>query len=481
MAHQNQAAHRRRAGTPPSTPVFTGFSFDNSVGTGGNGSSRDDEYDLDMDDDLSPSYETMNQHQQRNNERDRDRDSPVPEQQPQEGNLNSDLDESAKKTQALTKDFTTVLTQAHQLLSNIQATLESADEKAISLKVKVCIDDCARIVEGVAMEIESRGEDGRREMCERMTMEVQREIGRPPPSPSDSDGLVDPQEEQFLRALSLAPSILQDVSSSMRAITDEEAAELTEVGMTVSLIFLSIAKGAVESVDVDGIVGEITSVESKGSKKHQEPRFERLDSDGNVLPDSPKKGGTKKKRTPLSSSRLQLQRRQPLVFWPRIVPFLQSIPQRMAEDFGPVISSLLLALMSPTLVITGFVMSPLILTDEFIHTLYENLKKKDKATIVKHGSSSLQECEIATARALEILKLNYLITKLTVKQSFRVAKRQLKRQGGVIGIAKTASSQALDCAIHPVATVGWVLDRTAQVTRGAISLFGIGVDLVKGK
>jgi hypothetical protein len=461
MAHKTNGKGHRRASTPPSTPVFSsGLNFDSNTKN-----DPHDDYDLD-DEDQSPTF-TYATHKTSHPSTESvadDLTSDFDERLKKTDDLTSDLDESAKKTDALTKDFTTVLTTVHALLTNLQSTIETTDEKVLTQKVTLCISDCARIVENVALELESRGEDGRREMCERMTMEVQREIGA-------QGGELEEGEEQFLKALSLAPSILQDVSSALYSISDEESAELTEVGMTVSLIFVSIAKGAVESVDVDGIVGELTNIAS------DQPTFERLDSDGNVLEESPIKP---KKRSPLVSSRLQLQRRQPLVFWPRIIPFLRSIPNRMMEDFGPVISTMLLALMSPTLVFSGFVMSPLLLTDEVIHTLYDNLKKKDKATIVKHGSSGLQECEIVAARALEIMRLNYLVSKLTVKQGLRVAKRQLKRQGGVIGIAKTTTAKVFDCAIHPISTVNYAIDRTSMIVTGVISLFGVGIDLVKG-
>ena len=213
---------------------------------------------------------------------------------------------------------------------------------------------------------------------------------------------------------------------------------------------------ALEKIDVEGVVDEIYdggvsgggavggSARWRGSAEDGGQRIELLDEPEQQEGDDKERG----------RRRARHLKRQPLVFWPRISelllgPFIRGDhPIRAYISRNPVYSFLIaICLLTPPPVIVGvFLLPPLLITDEIVHKVY--------GTLASAYPSSFEGLEITTRQMVELLRLYILVGKMVIKTMCRIAQRQIKRRGGVTGIAKIAAGRVIDGLQHPVRTAG---------------------------
>ncbi|GMI06521.1 hypothetical protein TrRE_jg2895, partial [Triparma retinervis] len=187
-----------------------------------------------------------------------------------------------------------------------------------------------------------------------------------------------------------SPGVLLDISAAVKSLTLEEAVEISEVGLELSCVGIVLSRFVLEKVDVEGIVDEMydgggagmTNLRNGkvgnpwGGQNSEKMEVEFLDG---VEVEEEEGGGGGGGDSNAAGAGARRSRRKlkklPLVFWPRISkvllsPFTSSDhPIRHYVANNPKLSFLvsLFLLSPPAVLLSAFLMPPLLVTDEIVH------------------------------------------------------------------------------------------------------------------
>ena len=265
-----------------------------------------------------------------------------------------------------------------------------------------------------------------------------------------------------------SPGVLLDVSAAMKSLSLEEAVEISEVGLELSCVGIVLSRFVLEKVDVEGIVDEMYDSRGAGmigvrngkvvnpwvGEGSGEMEVEFLDveeEEEEEVEEGTGVGGSNAAGAGARKGRRKLKK-LPLVFWPRISkillsPFTHSDhPIRHYISNNPKLSFLisLFLLSPPAVLLSVFLMPPLLITDEIVHKVYGSL--------VSAYPDTFDGVEITTRQVFELIKLYVLLGKLFFKMTYRILQRQVKRRGGVTGVAKIAAGKIGYGVMHPLET-----------------------------
>lgn len=287
---------------------------------------------------------------------------------------------------------------------------------------------------------------------------------------SDETILVVPSShEELLTTISAAHSVLLDMATALRAITQEEAQELGEVALEVAnmmvwslrMVYSNMMHIAVSS-EQDGY-----SHKSSGTKQ---VTWGNGNSDSNLVPlveilgEEEKKdehhipGGTPPRSgryTPqlptIPSSPIRPSHSIPeriRVLWP---PLLPAVTEASKHCLGtakehPLAATAVGLACGPAAITTAVIAGPpILIADWAIQSSYEALSKHTPV---------VETLEKGAANALQVAKLSVLCTKLVVKQGMSVGERQIKRRGGIGKVCEDVVGGAVNMATHPLDTAG---------------------------
>ena len=132
------------------------------------------------------------------------------------------------------------------------------------------------------------------------------------------------------------------------------------------------------------------------------------------------------------------------VLWPPLGPAVMSACNWGKDEAAkkPLLAVALGLTLWPAAVMTACVGTPVVLADTAIQSVYNALS----------GGPVVQTVERGAAQAYHAGRLTVLCGGLVARQSLRIAKRQVKRQGGVGKVAQNVAGMALDRVLHPVQT-----------------------------
>jgi hypothetical protein len=253
---------------------------------------------------------------------------------------------------------------------------------------------------------------------------------------SAAAAIVEYSEEDIIDAMSAARLILLDVEEALRNISADEAEEIADVALTVAQMFLwglkNIQSQIVNKVSDQGDYN-ITS-----SSIDNTMGIEIIDDEDDEV-NSNKGQNDRQRKSTLREDRLR-------VLWPPVGPAVISVASWGKDEAvkHPILSIAMAMALWPTAIIVAFIGTPILAVDFALQSGYNALEDQPILKNVERGAANL--CQVG--------KLYYLVSKLMVKQSIRVGKRQLQRRGGVGKVAEGVGHWTVDRIMHPVQTAG---------------------------
>ena len=265
-------------------------------------------------------------------------------------------------------------------------------------------------------------------------------------------------EHDLMNAMTAARSILLDVEDALRNISQDDAEELADVGLAVSKMFL----WGLQNIHRELTPAMVTSgfSETNDSAKYA-MEIEVLDEYG----DNADNAESKDKAESKASKRDRRQRLR--ILWPPIGPAIGSIGSwgKDAAVKNPILSIVLAMTLWPAAFIGAFIGGPILAADWCLQSSYNSLKDQPILETAEKGAANLYQ----------VGNFYFLVSKLMLKQSIRVGKRQIKRRGGLEQIARDVGDWTIDRALHPIESAG-MLWNSAKWSAGVV---GDGVRFVK--
>ena len=270
-------------------------------------------------------------------------------------------------------------------------------------------------------------------------------------------------EIEIMNAMQSAQVILLDIEHVLRDISDDDAEEIADVALVVAKMFL----WGLQNVQTQAVLHTRTRTMQNGKGimndggQGEGMTIEILDDDDD--------GNTQSSNQTIhdndsNNNRHQQQQQQDRLklLWPPIGQSIISIASWSKEESikHPILSIALALSLWPSLFIIAFISPPLLLMDYTLQYTYDNILQ---------NTPLIQKLEHGAANMYQIGKLNFLISKLMVKQSVRVTKRQIRRRGGIDKIIQDVRFWTLDRITHPVESVGMAFD-----------MMKVGVDVALG-
>lgn len=243
-------------------------------------------------------------------------------------------------------------------------------------------------------------------------------------------------EDDLVEAMNATRTILLDVEDALRNISEDDAEEIAEVGLVVAKMFLwglqnihgQIVPSLLMRGDMDkqGIVHSID--------------IEVLSDDGDQ--DVDEKVNESQRRNMCVTKEHQRLR----ILWPPIGNAVGSVASWGKEKAvkNPILSIALAMTLWPAALIGAFLGGPILAADWCLQKSYDALRNQPV----------VEAAEMSAANIYQVGKFYFLVSKLMIKQSIRVGKRQIKRRGGLEQIAKDLGDWTIDRALHPVESVG---------------------------
>jgi len=264
----------------------------------------------------------------------------------------------------------------------------------------------------------------------------------------------DLSEDDLMNAMNAARTILLDVEDALRSISEDDAEEIADVGLTVAKMFLWGLQNMHCQIMPNMIKSGSTSAISSSSME-----IEIVNDDANEQSSSIDKGQ--------ESKGLHNQQQRLRILWPPIGPAVGSAASWGKDNAlqNPILSIALAMTLWPAALIAAFIGGPIVAADWCIQKSYDSLK----------GKPAIEAAEISVANLYQVGKFYFLVSKLMIKQSLRVGKRQIKRRGGVEQVAKDVGDWTIDRVLHPVESAGMLWD-SAKWTCGKV---GDGISFVR--
>ena len=252
-------------------------------------------------------------------------------------------------------------------------------------------------------------------------------------------------EDDLINAMTVTRTILLDVEDALRSISEDDAEEIADVGLTVAHMFL----WGLQNVHGQITPGMITNGTARSAASVD---IEIIDDEGEESSSIGKES---------DSNGLNGQEQQRFrMLWPPIGPALGSAASWGKDNAlqKPILSIALAMTLWPAALIAAFVGGPILAADWCLQKSYDAVKDKPV----------MEAAEVSAANVYQVGKFYFLVSKLMVKQSIRVGKRQIKRRGGLEQVARDVSDWTVDRALHPIES-GKMLWNSAKWTCGKVA------------
>jgi hypothetical protein len=387
----------------------------------------------------------------------------------------TDLEDANQESEMIQQGIDTIgdaLKEASQLLDTLE------NDKMLGPALKRFASDLADTVGNVARDLDCNGSDeNRRAWARAMLVDAQSQLALEYSYGDQQDTRgkhVDDQlahvqfqdhsaakslsglsENELITAIDAAQSILFDIEDSLRNISEEDAEEIADVGLTVAKMFLWSLQSIHSQVSPNLLKGRVNShCHSLGIV---EVLDEESEDDSNA-------------QTVRETSSHQQRFR---CLWPPIGPAVASMASWTKDEAlkRPILSIALAMTLWPSALIGAFIGAPIIAADWCIQSGYEKFKK----------TSIIETAEVSASNLIQVGRFYFLCSKLMVKQSVRVGKRQIERRGGIEQVARDIGDWTLDRVLHPVSTAGMIWDGAKWCVGAAIESATFVKDLATGE
>lgn len=263
------------------------------------------------------------------------------------------------------------------------------------------------------------------------------------------------KDEDILRALSGASTLLRDVEAAFREIGSDEAEEIADAALIMARLFLlslqNMHSNLVEQLAPDNPNDFERGTSNRFGNENGRSTvwIEELSNDNGDDDDaSNAEGLPSTERHERKKNRYQQRRMR--VLWPPLGPKVDSAMAWTREEASkrPFLAVALGLTLWPVAISTALMGTSLSLIDGAVQNTYERFREGPWISVVEESA----------AQAYQAGRLTLATGKLVGRQSLRVAARQIERRGGIQPIVKDLGGMALDRITHPIDTVGKIWD-----------------------
>ena len=247
------------------------------------------------------------------------------------------------------------------------------------------------------------------------------------------------EEDDIINAMKAAKTILLDIEEALKDISVDDAEEIADVGLVVAKMFLwslqNVQNQVVHTMITNG--GNSEDLFTPKNKNGDELEIEIIDDD---------EEGENGTNGPSRARKSQLKDNRMRVLWPPIGPAVVSVACWGKNEAvkNPILSIALAMALWPTAVVVAFIGTPILTIDYALQAGYNAVEDQPL----------IQNIERSAANLCQVGKLYFLVSKLMVKQSVRVGKRQIERRGGIHKVVEDLGHWTIDRVTHPMESAG---------------------------
>jgi hypothetical protein len=245
------------------------------------------------------------------------------------------------------------------------------------------------------------------------------------------------EEDEMINAMGVAAELLRDVEAALRAISQDEADEIAQVGLIVAHLFVA----SLQQMHSRIVTPQQQQQQRKSNSRYQEsPNIESVEEEETETT-APASSNSKNSN--------QTDRRRCL--WPPIGPEVAKALRWSKDELDKQHWILTVALgitLWPVAVMGTLLGTPAIVTDHCIQTLYQHFQ----------NGPILTAAEMAAAQLYQTSRLCWITGKTMARPTWRVATRQLQRHGPDI------QEWMIHRITHPVQTIGETMSGIAWVS-----------------
>lgn len=237
-------------------------------------------------------------------------------------------------------------------------------------------------------------------------------------------------ENDLMGAIVSARTILLDVEDALRNIGEDEAEEIADVSLAVSKMFLF----GIQNIHRQITPGMITNGSIKSENAMEIEFLNNDDNDDDIFTSA------------ASKNRSHQQEHRTRILWPPIGPAFKDVLCWGKNEAvkSPILSIVLAMVLWPTALIGAFIGGPILAADWCLQSGYNAVKDQPLIETAERGASNL----------FQVGRFYFLVSKLVLKQSIRVGRRQINRRGGVEQVTRDVTRWGIDRALHPVESAG---------------------------
>ena len=247
------------------------------------------------------------------------------------------------------------------------------------------------------------------------------------------------EEDDIINAMKAAKTILLDIEEALKDISVDDAEEIADVGLVVAKMFLwglqNVQNQVVHTMIANGSNSEDLFTQKNSKDTSLEIEIIADDEDGENGTDR----SSRARKSQLKDNRMK-------VLWPPIGPAVISVASWGKSEAikNPVLSIALAMALWPTAVVVAFIGTPILTIDYALQAGYNAVEDQPL----------IQNIERSAANLCQVGKLYFLVSKLMVKQSVRVGKRQIERRGGIHKVVEDLGHWTIDRVTHPIESAG---------------------------
>jgi len=275
-------------------------------------------------------------------------------------------------------------------------------------------------------------------------------------------------EEDWIGAIEGATNLLRDVQQSFLDVGKQDADEIADVALTVARLFLLSLQNLHSTVTPESIVNTAATVSNKAGdqKSSQTVYIEELNENGEANQTSNNEDNNAANQSSDSNRAPSSSQQRVRVLWPPLGPHVNQAFGWSKEKATqkPLLAVALGLTMWPAAIATAILGTSLVVVDGALQNAYTNYQETSLIKAVEQG----------TVQVYQTGKLVWICSKFAGRQTMRVAKRQIDRQGGIGNVANNIKDVAIDRALNPIETanmawkgvscgVGWVSSTVSQL------------------
>ncbi|KAI2503428.1 hypothetical protein MHU86_11057 [Fragilaria crotonensis] len=359
--------------------------------------------------------------------------------------LSSDIEDAINRRKTHENAAEKAIKVIGDLLDNADTFLAQLEsDEVLGSAIVRCCQELADVIGNLAGEMDGQSDQEKRAMARACLEDVRSAV---PPANENvasndtthQEQLATMSENEMIDALSGATSLMRDIEASLRSIDSNEADEIADVALVTARLFILSLKSMHSTLTPERLLAAGQSGSASRDLEFSS-RIEILHEED--CDDEADEQQAKETLETRSRGRHPVDRVR--VCWPPLGPAVVAAAHWGKEEAAkkPILAAALGLTLWPVAMITALIGTPIVLADCVMQHVYDSLS----------NGPIVQSVERGAAQVYHAGRLSFLCSGLVVKQTLRVASRQVKRHGGAGKLAQDVGSALLNRVMHPLET-----------------------------